>query len=82
MPSGGETGHVRAGLGDDHLGDGLADSGDGGQLFKLAGKRAHLLLDPGGQLRDRRRQLVDTVQTQSAEERVMLAEVPGERFHK
>jgi hypothetical protein len=38
MPSGGEAGHVRTGLGNDHLGVGLADPGDGGQLLKLAGK--------------------------------------------
>jgi hypothetical protein len=46
MPGGAEAAHVGAGLGDDDLGHGLADAGDGLELFKLAGKRSHLLLNP------------------------------------
>ncbi len=48
MPRGAKPTHVGAGLGDDDLGGGLADSGDGGQLLELAGKRTHLFLDPLG----------------------------------
>jgi hypothetical protein len=48
MSPGAKSGHVGAGLGDDDLGGGLADPGDGGQLFKLAGKRGHVVLDPFG----------------------------------
>ena len=37
MPGGAEAAHVGAGLGDDDLGDGLADAGDGLELVALAG---------------------------------------------
>jgi hypothetical protein len=39
VPGGAKAGHVGAGLGDDDLGGGLTDPGDGGQLLKLAGNR-------------------------------------------
>ena len=34
MPGGAEAAHVGAGLGDDDLGDGLADAGDGLELVE------------------------------------------------
>ena len=46
MPGCAEAAHVAAGLGDDDLGHGSADTRDGFELVKLAGERAHLLLDP------------------------------------
>ena len=41
MPGGAAAAHVGAGLGDDDLGDGLADAGDGLELVELR-KRSHL----------------------------------------
>ncbi|WP_294002294.1 hypothetical protein [Streptomyces sp.] len=80
MAGGREAGHVAAGLGDDDFGDSLADAGHGGQQLKLAGEREHLLLDPRGQLVDRPGEVVHAFQVQSAEERVVCAEVPGQRL--
>jgi hypothetical protein len=40
MSCGTEPGHVVTGLGGDHLSGGLADPGNGLELFKLAGDRA------------------------------------------
>jgi len=65
--TGAEAAHVGTGLGDDHLGHGLAHARDRHQVLKLAGKRAHLLCDPGRQFGDRRGELVDTLQMQPAQ---------------
>jgi hypothetical protein len=46
MTGGAEAAHVGAGLGDDDLSHGSADAGDDLELFKLAGKRSHMLLNP------------------------------------
>jgi hypothetical protein len=62
MPRGAEPAHLSAGLGDDDLRGGLAHAGDGGQLLKLAGERAHLVLDPGRQFQDRGGELVNALQ--------------------
>src|ERR1019366_10413089 len=75
---GAEPGHVGAGLGDDDLGRGLLDPGDGHQVFNLWGERAHLRLDPRRELLDGGRQLVDARQVQAAQERVVLTEAAGE----
>lgn len=80
MPRGAEPGHVSAGLGDDDLRGGLAHAGDGGQLLKLAGKRAHLFLDPGRQFEDRGGELVDALQVQPTQKGMVLTEVPGQRL--
>jgi hypothetical protein len=45
---GAEPAHITTGLGDDHLSGGLADPGNGLKPLKLAGERAHPLLDPLG----------------------------------
>lgn len=72
-----EAGHVAAGLRDDGFGDVLADAGDGLQQLKLADEGEHLLVDPVGQLTDRDGEVVDAFQVEAAQERVVLAEVPG-----
>jgi hypothetical protein len=61
-----EAAHVGAGLGDDDLSQRLAHPRDRRQLVELAGERAHLLLDPRRQFRDRRGELVDPLQMQPA----------------
>ncbi len=80
MPGGGKAGHVSAGLGNDDLSDALTDPGQGDQVLKLVGERAHLLLDPPRQFQDRRRELVDALQVQAAQEGVVVTEVPGQRL--
>jgi hypothetical protein len=82
VPGAGEAAHVRAGLGDDDLSDGLPHSRDRRQVLKVAGKRAHLLLDPRRQFCDRRGELVDALQTQPAQKRVVVTEVAGQRLHQ
>jgi len=80
VSGGGEPGHVTTGLGDDHLSGALPHPRDGLQALDLAGERAHLFLDPGRELLNRRGELVDAVQVQLAQERVVLAEVPPQRL--
>ncbi len=79
---GAETGHVGARLGDDDLRHTLAHARDRRQLFKLAGERAHLLLDARAEFLDRRGELVDAPQMQHAQKRVVLTEVAGQRLHQ
>ena len=80
MPRGAKPGHVTTGLSDDHLSGGLTHPGNGRQLLQLAGKRAHRLLDPRREFQDRRTELVDALQVQSAQKRVVVCEVPGQRL--
>ncbi|MCD9146111.1 hypothetical protein LUZ28_29130 [Streptomyces albireticuli] len=78
MACGREAGYVGAGLRDEGFGDPLADAGDGLRQLKLAGERERVLLGPRGQLADRRSEVVDAFQVEPAQERVVLAEVPGQ----
>ena len=71
--SGAEAAHVGAGLGDDDLGDGLAHPRDRRQVLKLAGKREHLLLNARRQFPDRRGELVDALQMQPAQKRMVFS---------
>src|SRR5690606_7784380 len=50
------------------------------EQLKLPGERAHLLLDPGGELHDGGGDLVDTLQVHPAQERVVLLKVAGQRL--
>jgi hypothetical protein len=71
VAGGAEAGHVASGLGDQDLHGGPANAGDGLQQLNLPRKRAHLLLDPRRQLGDRGLELVDALQVQAAQERVV-----------
>ena len=57
--------------------NGLAHPRDRRQVLKLAGKREHLLLNARRQFPDRCGELVDALQMQPAQERVVLTEVAG-----
>ena len=74
MLGGGEPGHVRAGLGDDHIGGQGADPGDGADQLPEALKRLDHHLDPGGELADGLGVPVDQVQVHPGQEGVVLAE--------
>jgi hypothetical protein len=74
--------HVSAGLGDDHLSHGLAHAWDRHQPCQLGRERAHLLLDARRQLSDRRGELVDALQMQPAQKRVMLTKVEHPHFRR
>lgn len=54
------------------------DPGDGLESVEPVRERAHRLLDPRRELLDRGGQLIDTLEVQSAQERVVIAEVPGQ----
>ena len=71
MFGGGEPGHVRAGLGDDHVGGQSADAGDGADQLPEALKGLDHHLDPGGELVDGLGVLVDEVEVHPGQERVM-----------
>ena len=77
---GGETGHVRAGLGGDHVGDQGADPGDRADQFPEPAKGFDHHLDPFGELVDRCGVAVDQVQVHPGQERVVLAEPAGQRL--
>jgi hypothetical protein len=80
MPRSAKPSHVTTGLSDDHLNGGLAHPGNSRQLLQLTGKRAHRLLDPHRQFQDRRTELVDALQVQPAQKRVVVTEIPGQRL--
>jgi hypothetical protein len=77
VPGRGEPAHVRTGLSDDHIGDPEADPRDRGDQVPDAAKGLDHHLDPGGQLLHGVGVLIDQVQVQPGQERVMLAEPPG-----
>ena len=80
MAGGWEPAHVRAGLGNDHVGDPGADPGDGADQLPESLKRLDHHLDPCGQLGDRLGVLVDQVQVRAGQERVVLGEPSGQRL--
>ncbi len=80
MTSGREAAHVRAGLGDDHVGDADADPGDRDHQVPGAAKGLDHHLDPGGELGDGAAVLVDHVQVQPGQESVVLGESAGQRL--
>ena len=77
---GGEHAHVRAGLGDDNVSGQDADPGDGADQVAEPAKGLHDGLDPRGQLGDRRGVLVDQVQVDAHQERMMVGEPAGQRL--
>jgi len=80
VPGGGEPGHVRAGLGDDHVGQGGADPGYGHDEVAGATKGLDHHLDPGGELVHGVGVLIDQGQVQPGQERVMGGEPAGQRL--
>jgi hypothetical protein len=62
--------------------NGLAHPRDRRQVLKLAGEREHLLLNARRQFPDRRGELVDALQMQPAQERVVITEVAGQRLNQ
>jgi len=80
VPGGGEPGHVGTGLGDDDVRGQGGDPGDGADQVVEAAKRFQQRLDPGGQSVDGRGVLVDQVQVDPGEERVVLGEPAGQRL--
>jgi hypothetical protein len=71
-----ELGHVRTGLGDEHIGHADRDSRDGHHQVPGALKRGDHHLNAGRQLVDGPGVLVDEVQVDLDQERVVLAEAP------
>jgi hypothetical protein len=80
MASGGESAHVQADLGDDHLGGGRADTGDLIESVDRGREREDLLVDLAVQGGDVGADPVHPGQHPSQQERVVGGEVPGERF--
>ena len=80
MSGGGEPGHVRSGLGNDHVSSQMADPGDGTNQVSESLKGFDQHLDPGGDLLDRAGASVDQVQVYPGQERVMIGEPAGQRL--
>ncbi len=80
MPGGGKPAHVRAGLGDDDVADPGADRGDRHDQVPGATKRLDHHLDPGGELVHGPAALVDQVEVQPGQERVVLGDPAGQRL--
>lgn len=80
MPGILEPTHARTGLGNKHVSDQGGDARDRGQKLPRGQKRLHRLIDPLGELVDPATQLVDAFQMHLADECMMLAESPGQRF--
>ncbi len=74
MPGGGEAAHVHADLGDQDLGQGQADPGDGDQQVDLLPQRLQLPVDLLTQAGDPVVGLIDSTQHRGDHERVVLAE--------
>lgn len=74
----GEPGHVRAGLGNDDVGDEGADPRDPADQLVEPAKGLDHLLDLLGQLRDGAGVLADQAQAHPEQERVLVAEPPGQ----
>ena len=77
MPGGGEPGHVRAGLGNDHVSSQMADPGDGADQIPETLKGFDDHLDPGSDLLDRDGVPVDQVQMDTGQKRVMIGDYHG-----
>lgn len=80
MFGGGEPGHVRAGLGNDHVRGQGADPWDRADQLAEPLKGLDHRLGSGSELVDRRGVPVDQVQMHPGVERVVLIEPPVERF--
>ena len=80
MRRGRELGHVGAGLGDDHVGDEGGDARDRDQEVPGAAKGFDHHLDPVGELLDGTRVLVDQIEMDLGQERVVITETSGERL--
>ena len=78
VPGGGEPGHVRAGLGDDHVGDAGADPGDRDDHVPDHLKGPDHYLDPGSHLLYRAGVMAGQVQVHAGQEGVMLGEPAGQ----
>jgi hypothetical protein len=77
-----EAGHVGARLGEDLLRGRDADAGDLIELGHLGGERGDGLLDPDRERIDLGGERVDAVNHHAQQERVMLGEVPGQRWRR
>lgn len=77
---GGEAGHVRTGLGHDHLGNLLPDPGDGLEQVELVLPRPAGLGDHGVQLGDRAVDVIEPVQESGDQPGVVGVEVSGQRL--
>jgi len=75
-----EAAHVRADLGQQHLGRALIDTGDRVEQLDLTGERARELLDAFGECRDRLVQEVDLGEHLPDEQRVVAGEAAFERL--
>jgi hypothetical protein len=73
-----ESGHVHAGLADDGPGCEFANAGDGRQPLTLVGERVGQLADPSVQLVDHGLEVVDMLQVQPAQDRVVFTEATGQ----
>ena len=80
MRVGGETAHVGADLGQQHLGGALVDAGDRVEQLELTGERAGQLLDPLRQRLDGLIEEVDLREHLPDEQRVVAGEATLERF--
>ena len=80
MRVGREAAHVRADLGEQHLGGAPVDAGDRVQQLELTGERAGQLLDPLRQGRDRLVEEVDLGEHLPDQQRVVAGEAALERF--
>ena len=63
-------------LGDQHLGDGVAHSGDGAELFDSLSKGTQQLLHPAFELADTAFERIDLAQVQSEHEAMVLVHAP------
>ncbi|MEU2339049.1 hypothetical protein ABZ608_36725 [Streptomyces sp. NPDC013172] len=79
MSGGGEAAHVRTDLGDQDLGQGQADSGDGDQQLDPRTQGQQLSVDLLAQAGDPRVGLIDRAEHRGDHERVVLAEAAGQR---
>jgi hypothetical protein len=75
----GEAGHVGTGLGDDHLGDPVADSRDASQPFAGLLKRRDLGVNLRGELGDRGRELINVSEHLGEKPGVVIGEIPRQR---
>ena len=80
MPGGGELGHVRTGLGDDHVSLGRGHPRDAHQQLPDRYERDDHHLDPLGDVLDRGGVLVDQVQVGACQEGVLVAEAADQRL--
>ena len=82
MFGGRELRHVSAGLGDDDVGGAGADAWDRADQVVECAKRLQHHLDPLGQPSDGGGVLIDQVQVQASQERVMRGEPAGQRLRQ